>query len=184
MELIIYFKGSPITVLYDECDHELISAHKWRGNRDGYAVRSKKQKDKNLTIIMHRLILGVTDPKIEIDHINHNKSDNRRCNLRQCNHQQNATNRKKLVGSKSKYLGVTIKYNRTKSGKLNGPYIKAEMRINGRVTHLGYFATEEQAAMAYNRAAKTHHGEFANLNLIDPKKVEQIEQSYGVINVE
>ena len=161
MELTVYRKGILHTILYDESDYDLISQYRWRIDADGYAIAdTKKVKGEKKTIKMHRLILGLTDPKIKVDHIYFNKLDNRRDKIRAWTHAKNCANRK--ANGRSKYIGVTVRDKKTKH--LHGVNINAEIRINGKRTHLGYFKTEEEAAMAYDEAAKIHHGEFANLN--------------------
>lgn len=92
-----------------------------------------------------------------VDHKDRNPINDRIENLRAANHTQNSVNCSSKKNSSSKYLGVNFK---------NGKYWQANIRINGKKTYLGYFKTEEDAALAYNEAAKIHHGEFANLNII------------------
>ena len=99
---------------------------------------------------MHRFILNLKGRELA-DHINHNILDHRLCNLRKCTHAQNQMNRKVFCKKISKYLGVSI-------------YIVATITVNGKSIHLGHFKTEEDAAHAYDEAAKKYHGEFANLN--------------------
>jgi len=162
MELIITKKdGTKHTVLYDECDHELVSQHKWRISPKGYVrahIRDENGKWKDVK--MHRLILGLTDPEIKADHICHNKLDNRRSELRPCSNKENCKNKKPR--GRSKYLGVHI-YNGKRSPNMPHTF-KASICVNGRVVGLGTFRIEEDAARAYDEAAKIHHGEFANLN--------------------
>ena len=163
MELIIYRKLEPNTVLYDECDHELVSKHKWHINKHGYAqstIRCEDGKQRNFQ--MHRLILGVTDPKIEVDHIRHKKLDNRRSELRVCTKSQNQRN--KTASGKSKYLGVSFHRSPKRGGGFYEARARAEITIDGRSKHLGYFNTPEAAARAYDQKAKELFGEFANLN--------------------
>lgn len=86
----------------------------------------------------------------EIDHINRDRDDNRIENLRECNHSQNLGNMGPRV---HKYKGVTFdKKNQKWRAQLDGP--------------LGRFSTIEEAALAYNKAAIIHFGEFALLNEI------------------
>jgi len=86
----------------------------------------------------------------ELDHINRVRDDNRIENLRPCNHSQNLGNTEPRV---HKYKGVTFcKQTQKWRAQLNGP--------------LGRFNTIEEAAAAYNDAAREHFGEFAYLNNI------------------
>lgn len=166
MELIITNrKGQTFKVLYDECDHDIVSKYKWYISTTGYVVHTLKVDGRNTRILMHRLILGVSDPAVKVDHINHNGIDNRRCNIRLCTHQENMMNRKKTdKPTTSKYLGVRLKYNKTRKGNISGPFIYSEIKASGQKFHLGYFKTQEQAAKAYDIKAKELFGEFANLN--------------------
>lgn len=156
MELIIQNrKGQKFIVLHDECDQELISGYRWYIGTDGY-VRTVEKYPK----LMHRLILGITDRRVHVDHKNRNKLDNVRSNIRACTRGQNMANRRS--GGRSQYLGVSYQ-SYLKKGKAY-TYIVATIGINGKKKTLGRYKTEEEAAKAYDNAAKIHHGEFANLN--------------------
>lgn len=162
MELIIKRRsGVCYTVLFDEIDTELITTRKWHYD-SGYARTTlpKNGSGRCKELPMHRLLLGVTDPKIKVDHINHSTLDNRRVNLRTCTHQENLRN--KSPWGSSKYLGVS-----KGDKKINGriyPFICAGIKIEGKRKHIGHFKTEIEAARAYDNMAKIHFGEFANLN--------------------
>lgn len=93
-----------------------------------------------------------------IDHIDGDSSNNRIGNLRPCTIGQNSFNSKPRGGA-SKYKGVCRSPNRNRW--------KAEICIskNCRSTHLGYFDTEEEAALSYDAVAHLQHGEFAWLNI-------------------
>jgi hypothetical protein len=95
-------------------------------------------------------------PKI-VDHRDRNKQNNHIENLRAATDSQNCKNRKSLKNSTSKYLGVSL---------AKGKFWVAQIKINGKQTCLGRFPNQETAAIAYNKAAEIHHGEFANLNII------------------
>lgn len=72
----------------DNKDYELVARHSWY-YRDGYALTKINNKE----VRMHRYILQITDPEIIVDHINRNRLDNRRENLRPYTQIQNANNR-------------------------------------------------------------------------------------------
>lgn len=148
--------------LVDEEDYEDLKNRKWYLNSDNYAVTKPLEKDdtKNVWLTMHRLIMGLNEPWL--DHRNGNTLDNRRMNLRVCDGVGNAANRKKRLLAKpdrvtsSQYKGVTFK----KSIKRWYARIGSDTDRES----LGCYATEEEAACAYNVAAKARYGEFARLN--------------------
>ena len=92
----------------------------------------------------------------EVDHINNNGLDNRRCNLRLATRQQQNMNRKKLKGCSSRYKGVYWAKNRKKWC--------VRIEFNAKVMFLGYFESEIKAGKAYDEAAIKYFGEFARLN--------------------
>jgi hypothetical protein len=109
-------------------------------------------------IKMHRFVLGLeTGSGGIVDHINGNGLDNRRCNLRLCQHSDNI---QKGPHKKNKYgfLGISI----TKDSP-HRPY-RARISDNGKRIGLGNFATATEAAIAYNKAALELHGIHAHVN--------------------
>lgn len=145
------------TCLIDDEDSELVSQHHWHVDGLGYA-RTNIWKDgrKQSAPRMHRLVMRVTDPNIHVDHINGDKLDNRKSNLRLCNRKQNLQNRTKQSNNQSGYKGVVF-------DKSRGRW-RAEIGYNGKRKHLGRFDAAEDAYEAYCKAAELYHGEFANLN--------------------
>lgn len=128
-------------------DIEMVKPLKWGIDGSGYAVSRVDGK----TTGMHKFLLPGNQ---EVDHINNDRLDNRKSNLRGATHLQNSKNKKPGKNNKTGYKGVCFKRNR----------FVAQICVNQKVKHLGYFATPEEAATAYNEAAKTYHGEFAFLN--------------------
>jgi hypothetical protein len=155
--LIIISKGKSYQCLFDKQDNDLIKQYHWFLYCRGYATTKIKRCNGFKLVMMHRLLLGLNDPNINGDHINHNRLDNRRCNIRICTPQQNQKNR--VPKGKSKYMGVTLYF--TKYGKAR--WI-ARIYIDGKQHHLGTFDQEARAAKMYDSVAKKIHGEFANLN--------------------
>ena len=139
----------------DADDFEWLEQWDWQLNENGYAYRMVGDKNNRQTILMHREILKTPDDMIS-DHINGNKTDNRKKNLRVVNHEQNARNRFGNHCAKSKYKGVSV---------YKGRY-GARIRLNGKVEWLGLFDNEIDAALAYNKAASEAWGEYAKLNKI------------------
>lgn len=136
--------------IVDRDIYPFLSQHKWSysASGGGYAVRVVLRK----TILMHRFILQA--PKgVQVDHINGDPLDNRRCNLRLATAQQNRRNMAPRSG-KSKYKGVCTFESRW----------RASITVDYKTIHLGLFPTEIQAARAYNEAAIRYFGEFARLN--------------------
>ena len=156
-----YMRGTPTLripltqgkfALIDTTDWRLIAGTSWYARRGNprtdvfYAVPTKGKKRQP----MHELLLG----RKWVDHRNGNGLDNRRQNLRPVTHAQNQVNRGANRGHDT-FKGVQ----RMK----NGTY-RAVLGRKGGNLHLGMFTDEVQAALAYDRAAVQHHGEFARLN--------------------
>lgn len=102
-----------------QSDFDLVKKFSWFIRGDGYVAtnirdegiysykNSNKTKTKQKTVLLHRLIMGVSDKKIIVDHINGNTLDNTRENLRITKHSGNSVNRTKLhVKNKSGATGI------------------------------------------------------------------------------
>lgn len=93
-----------LTAIVDSDDYEMLNQFKWYVNKDGYAARAKG----NGTTYMHRLV-AKTPEGMHTDHINHNKLDNRKENLRICSHAENMVNRKGSDGNRGSVFQITVK---------------------------------------------------------------------------
>jgi hypothetical protein len=140
--------------IVDNDDFDKLNQWKWNCV-NGYAARLVSRKlGKRVMIYMHREILGTPDG-MECDHINSNRLDNRKQNLRICNRSQNQANRSKSSNNTSGYKGVNWH-------KVNQKW-RAKIKINGRSKYLGCFTDIEDAAKAYEKAAIEYFGEFARV---------------------
>lgn len=147
--------------LIDAADADRVLPFKWRRDAKGYAqhtlylctVNGKKVR---ANVFLHRLIMCL--PLLQVDHINRNKLDNRRCNLRLATHAQNCANATSRQGL-SPFKGV-----RYRSDRVRHKRWQAVIRTNGRGLSLGNFHTQVEAALAYDDAAIKLRGEFALLN--------------------
>jgi hypothetical protein len=150
--------------LIDEEDLHIVLGFKWyaaMSSRKFYAFRVRKKGHEKETPQMHRIIMG--NPDGEVDHINGNGLDNRKCNLRICTRTENMYNRRPKRGGTSKYKGVWYERH------ANHGRWRAQIRAGGKAINLGSFHNEEDAAIAYNKAALELHGDFALLNNVDSK---------------
>jgi|ERR1044072_5227717 hypothetical protein len=151
MKEILLSKG--YRALVDDEDYEFINQWKWCYLSTGYAVREDKNSK---MLLMHRIVARTPKGKVT-DHINGNKLDNRKSNLRVCTSAQNIAYTKKRNGNPaSVYKGVSL-------DKRRG-YWNAEIWHNYKKYYLGAFKEERHAAMAWDIAARDLKGSFAYLN--------------------
>lgn len=134
--------------IVDDEDLEKLSQHSWYSAND-YACARKQGFPR---ISMHRYIMN-TPKGMVCDHINGNKLDNRKGNLRNCTQSQNCMNRRKAKGAhfdprKNKWRGQIVH------------------RVDGvkKTLYLGYYKSKEEALAAYDAVVKKYHGEFAVTN--------------------
>jgi len=123
----------------------------------GYAGTNIGGRKNHKQLLLHRFIMD-TPKGMVTDHINGNKLDNRRKNLRICTQAENSMNCRKNIIKSSKYKGVSW-FKRDKCWR-------AYINLNRRQIHIGYFTKETDAVKAYNKQAIKVHKTFANLNSI------------------
>lgn len=148
-EGVIYFDNG---LVIDEFDLYKLKGRKPYVDKHGYP----RIKYKNKSIKIHRLILGIDNSSVPVDHVDGNRLNNRRYNLRVSDNQLNSRNRSNRKDSKVGYKGVTI----TKEGNYMA---RIQIDLNKRLC-LGRFSTPEEAALTYDFNALKYFGNFARFN--------------------
>lgn len=146
----------------DEDDLPIVVGIRWFAyqTHGNWYARSNPRKPSGLSglVHMHRLIANAPD-KSFVDHEDGNGLNNRRSNLRIATNQQNTWNGRLRSTNTSGYRGVTYKKASQKWA--------AQISVEGKRVYLGLFNTPEEAALAFDRAARIHYGEWASLNFPD-----------------
>lgn len=141
--------------IIDAADAERVLKYKWHVRPDKHGGFYVKVCIDGKKLALHRFILDAPQG-MDVDHINHNPLDNRRCNIRVCTRAQNMMGQKPHGGSP--YKGTSFITEKKK-------WI-AQIGVSGKNIHLGYFDNAVDAARAYNEAAKRYFGEYALLNSV------------------
>lgn len=144
------------TVIVDGPDAARVLACKWYAKphrRTVYAVRNTRREDgAHTTQTLHKFLTGYA----KTDHINGDGLDNRRENLREVTDGQNTRNTRRRLDNTSSFKGVCW-------NKQQGMW-QARIAVDGVRYRLGYYTTAEEAARAYDAAARELHGEYATVN--------------------
>lgn len=160
------FKGE--TFYFDKEDYDLIYPYCWmRQSNDGYII-AHNANDDGKWVLMHRLVMNLTDDSLYIDHRNHQKADNRKCNLRIVTPSLNGMNAKPSALNTSGHRGVSFE---TRSGK----WI-ANIRVNGKIKYLGKFADVEDAIAIRIQAENRYYGKYSYTNSIEDSKQYEIKE--------
>lgn len=150
-------------VLLDIDDVDRVSQYKWTANksRRGTWLRVARllycgrvgDKERRKWLPLGNFLLGVEGL---VDHINRDPLDFRKCNLRPADRTLNNWNRRKAANTLHQYKGVQWR-----------PRDKrwcAKIHVNKKDKHLGTFTNIEEAARAYDEAARRYYGPFACTN--------------------
>jgi hypothetical protein len=145
--------------LVDDADYDEVAAFTWSASKtktNVYAVRKVRTlAGRTTSQLLHRMIMGVTHPKVDVDHEDHNGLNCQRSNLRLCVRGENNGNTRKTRGT-SQFKGVSWDSTR-------GAW-RTFITVHDTSKFLGRFHDEREAALAYDRAARAAFGEFANCN--------------------
>jgi hypothetical protein len=147
MKFIELSKGYKTKV--DDEDYEWLSKWSWHFHPGGYAIAWVDTRK----VLMHRLIMKTRKGK-DTDHINGDKLDNQRSNLRICTRSENLRNKHKILAA-SGFKGVF---------KGNPGYWQTMITFNGKAHSLGHFREKRHAALAYDIWAKDIFGAYAHTN--------------------
>lgn len=144
----------------DASDYDRVASFKWFALRlpSGlvYGARTiGSRPGKRRSLLMHRFILGCDGEQTKVDHRDGDGLNNTRDNLRRATGLQNNRNRGPQANNTCGFKGVRP----TRNGRFG-----AVIKTSQRQMHLGHFQTAEEAARAYDAAAREHFGTFAWLN--------------------
>lgn len=135
----------------DIADIPIVEGRSWRllTTPTGHAYAYTRVPE-NSIVLMHRLLLG-TPKGLQVDHVDGDGLNNRRVNIRNCTAAQNQANKAAERRSRIGIKGVSVKRRK----------YRAKISPGGKTIALGYFDTPEEAAAAYQGAARVLWGEFA-----------------------
>lgn len=158
----IILNKTDLRAIVDDDDFFRFGWMNWYLNDNGYVVtdtpRPKREMGYPVKVRLHRLIVQCPDG-MDVDHINGDKLDNRKENLRICTRSENLANKESASDSRKRLKGAYIN-KRSKniqwSSSINIPNSNPRKQ-----KHLGYFKTEEEAHEAYKNASLEIHGEFS-----------------------
>jgi hypothetical protein len=152
------------TIKVSNEDFEFLATLTWCKNivKDYFYCRAGDLRGRRLhRVVAERMGLDMT---MQIDHINRDKFDNTRSNLRAASNGQNRANSKLNSNSTTGLKGVYVKKRKRLNGLCYSVRYGSQIKVERVNVHLGYFTSKEAAHEAYAKAAKHYYGEFANPN--------------------
>lgn len=158
MTNILGFKIDPI----DQC---LLDQYRWLVSTNGYVVANRNKKK----LYLHRVIMEAPEG-MEVDHINLDKLDNRRNNLRIVTGSQNKMNRLVQKNNRNGLKGITFE-----AGKW-----RVRIQANGNRYNIGSYSTQKEATKQYHLAADILHGEFKRSDYSLEKQFKETDEFLGI----
>ena len=152
-DTIVFRAAGGAWVTIDAADWPLASIFRWSANKDHSIHAAVNAVRPRRRIRLSRLLLQAPQ-QLHVDHINGNRLDNRRANLRLATNTENMRNMRRHSDARSRFKGVWWYCN----------HWHAQICANRKKHYLGSHPDETTAARAYDTAAKQLHGEFARLN--------------------
>ena len=147
----IYITGRSEPSIIDKEDYDKVKNYRWKKYQENYAYARKTFNKKKTITYLHRLVIDAKEG-FDVDHINGNPLDNRKCNLRVVTHQQNCFNRKPNSRNKTGTSGVYWNNRRGEWASCIG--------IDKKRKFLGYFKNLEDAINARKDAEIKYYGEY------------------------
>ena len=152
--------------LVDDEDFNCLIAFDWKFSSKGYAVRYVKRPNGRWTYVyMHRFLMGVTEHSVEVDHIDLNRLNNTRANLRLATHNQNQWHKGIPANNRTGFKGVNAF-----AGKFS-----AGLRWHGQHLHIALVEDPHVAALLYDALARRLFGEFAKPNFETPISTPEVD---------
>ena len=142
-------RGAGVLMSVDQGDALWIAKMPWHLSPQGYAMTNIR----GAKVALHRLLMGRRNGSMDVDHINRDKLDNRKANLRWTPRSGNVANTPTRKDAISGLKGV-----RRYDG-LTGPRWRASIRRGGQSVHLGSFSTAEEAVAVFKAAHAEIYGE-------------------------
>ena len=134
----------------DLCDYDIVRLHRWYINSQGYVCTNMQNKK----VKLHRFITDAM-PGMEVDHINRDKSDNRRSNLRICNKSDNLKNTNIYKNNTSGVNGVSWSSAKNKW--------VVQLQLQGKRSHFGYFDKLDEAKRKREELELKYYGRCSPL---------------------
>lgn len=142
----IYLTRGKCAIVDDE-DFDFLNQWKWSCAVDGYAFRNIKKSDGKRTIVYMHRIINKTPEGYETDHINRNKLDNRKSNLRTVDRKGNSINHGLQINNTSGHRGIHWQANAW----------VARIKVDSKEIYLGRFKNLQEAVLIRKKAELIHH---------------------------